>query len=68
MICVFDPSGKLEQTIAFNCHRGRRSVIAGRVLFTGDAYASDSCRFNVVADDRLRAFLELERVTRNDGY
>jgi hypothetical protein len=36
----------------------------GRVLFTADAYRKDGKRFTVIADDRLTAFLELERVMR----
>jgi hypothetical protein len=36
----------------------------GRVLYTADAYRKDRKRFTVIADDRLTAFLELERVTR----
>jgi hypothetical protein len=35
----------------------------GRVLFTADAYARDGRRFIVLSDERLSAFLELERVT-----
>jgi hypothetical protein len=37
---------------------------AGRVLYTADAYRKDGKRFTVIADDKLTAFLELERVTR----
>jgi hypothetical protein len=36
---------------------------AARVIFTADAYARDGRRFIVLSDDRLTAFLELERVT-----
>jgi hypothetical protein len=36
----------------------------GRVLYTADAYRSYGKRFTVLADDKLTAFLELERVTR----
>ena len=35
----------------------------GRVLFTADAHCSDGKRFIVSADEKLTAFLELERVT-----
>ena len=35
----------------------------GRVILTADAYARDGRRFTVLSDERLRAFLELERVT-----
>jgi uncharacterized protein YjhX (UPF0386 family) len=33
----------------------------GRVLYTVDAYGKDGKRFTVLADDKLTAFLELER-------
>jgi hypothetical protein len=36
----------------------------GRVLYTADAYHKDGKRFTVIADDKLTAFLELEKVTR----
>jgi hypothetical protein len=35
----------------------------GRVLYTADAYRTDGKRFTVIADDKLTAFLELEKVT-----
>jgi hypothetical protein len=35
----------------------------GRVIFTADAYARDGRRFTVLSDEKLSAFLELERVT-----
>jgi hypothetical protein len=35
-----------------------------RVLFTADAHRDNRKRFIVTADERLTAFLELERVTR----
>jgi hypothetical protein len=35
----------------------------GRVIFSADAYARDGRHFIVLADERLSAFLELERVT-----
>ena len=38
----------------------------GRVLFTADAYAPDGRRFTVLADNRLTAFLELERQAIHD--
>ncbi len=38
---------------------------ADRVLFTADTYRSDGKRFIVTADEKLTAFLELERVTRD---
>jgi hypothetical protein len=34
----------------------------GRALYTTDAYAKDGCRFIVLADEKLTAFLELEAV------
>jgi hypothetical protein len=36
----------------------------GCVLYTADAYRKDGKRFTVVTDDRLTAFLELEKVTQ----
>jgi hypothetical protein len=36
----------------------------GCVLFTADAHRSNGKKFIVSADDKLTAFLELERVTR----
>jgi hypothetical protein len=35
----------------------------GRVLFTADAYNGDGRRFIILSDEKLSAFLELERVT-----
>jgi hypothetical protein len=37
----------------------------GRVLYAADAYRKDGKRFTIIADDKLTAFLELERVTRD---
>jgi hypothetical protein len=34
----------------------------GRVVYTADAYRNDGKRFTVVADDKLTAFLELQRI------
>jgi hypothetical protein len=34
----------------------------GRVLCTADAYRNDGKRFTIIADDKLTAFLELEKV------
>jgi hypothetical protein len=34
------------------------------VLYTADAYRNDGKRFTVIADEKLTAFLEVERVTR----
>jgi len=36
---------------------------AGRVLFTADAHRDNGKRFIVIGDEKLTAFLELERVT-----
>jgi hypothetical protein len=33
-----------------------------RVLYTADAHGYDGKRFTVIADDKLTAFLELERI------
>jgi hypothetical protein len=40
---------------------------AGRVLFTADAYRDNGKRFIVSADEKLTAFLELERIARDDS-
>ena len=42
-------------------------VTTGEVLYTADVYRKDGKRFTVLADDRLTAFLELERVTLGSG-
>jgi len=40
----------------------------GRVLYTADAYSKGGrLRFIVLSDDRLSAFMELERGTRDDA-
>jgi len=36
----------------------------GRTIFVADAHRGDGKRFIVTADEKLTAFLELERVTR----
>jgi hypothetical protein len=36
----------------------------GRVIVTADAYSRDGRRFTVLADERLSAFLDLERAIR----
>jgi hypothetical protein len=38
----------------------------GRVLFTADAHCDNGKRFIVSADEKLTAFLELERATYHD--
>src|SRR6266516_3828683 len=40
---------------------------AGRMLFTADAHRDNGKRFIVTADEKLTAFLELERVTHDDS-
>jgi hypothetical protein len=40
----------------------------GRVLYTADAYSKDGRRFTVIADEKLTAFLELERCTRESFF
>jgi hypothetical protein len=40
---------------------------AGRVIFTAEAYARDGRRFIVLSEERLTAFLELERITGVDS-
>jgi hypothetical protein len=39
----------------------------GRTIWIADAHRDDGKRFVVRADEKLTAFMELERVTRNDG-
>ena len=39
----------------------------GRTIWIADAHRGDGKRFVVHADDKLTAFLELERVTRESG-
>jgi hypothetical protein len=34
-----------------------------RITFVADAYHRDRCRFIVLSDEKLSAFLEFERVT-----
>jgi hypothetical protein len=36
----------------------------GRIIFIADAHRGNGKRFIVTADEKLRAFLELQRVTR----
>jgi len=38
----------------------------GRTIWIADAHRDDGKRFVVRADEKLTAFFELERVTRND--
>jgi len=40
---------------------------AGRVLYTADAYCKDGKRSTVIADDKLTAFLELERIAHESA-
>lgn len=55
-----------EKLSAFGLSWGCSSEIdaTGRVLYTADAYRKDGKRFTVIAGERLTAFLELERATR----
>jgi hypothetical protein len=53
---------KLSQA-AFSWGCSSQSDSTCRVIFTADAYARDRRRFTVLADERLSAFLEPERVT-----
>ena len=39
----------------------------GRTIFVADAHRDDGKRFIVSADEKLTAFLELERITHNDS-
>jgi hypothetical protein len=41
---------------------------AGQTIWIVDAHRDNGKRFVVHADEKLTAFFELERVTRNDGY
>ena len=41
---------------------------SGRTIWIADAHGGDGKRFGVRADEKLTAFLELERVTRNDTH
>ncbi len=41
---------------------------SGRTIWIADAHRSDGQRFIVRADEKLTAFVELERVTCNDGH
>jgi hypothetical protein len=38
----------------------------GRVLYTADAYRKYGKRFTVISDDKLTAFLEVERIAQID--
>ena len=49
-------------TLAWGCSSEINAT--GRVLYTVDAYRKDGKRFTVLADDKLTAFLEIERGTR----
>ena len=40
----------------------------GRTMWIVDAYRHDGKRFVVRANEKLTAFTQLERITRNDGY
>ena len=40
----------------------------GRTIWIADAHSSDGKRFVVRADEKLTAFLEIERITCNDNH
>jgi len=40
---------------------------AGQTIFVADAHRDNGKRFIVTADEKLRAFLELQRVTRESS-
>jgi hypothetical protein len=70
-----ESAGKYSEIIADNLSKAGWSLgcssqidSTGRVLFTADAYGRDGRRFTVLSDDRLGAFLELERGTRDDSH
>ena len=46
----------------------RNRGLSGRTIFVADAHRGDGKRFVVRADEKLTAFLELERVTSDDDY
>ena len=52
-------SGKTRPNLPSHGHEPARR----RVLFTADAHRDNGKRFVVTADEKLTAFLELERVT-----
>jgi len=69
-----EPSGltipvppKLQQDPSEDYRSSSHIDSIGRLLFTADANRDNGKRFIVSADERLTAFLELERVTRNDS-
>ena len=41
--------------------------LEGRAIFVADAYCGDGKRYIVNADEKLTAFLELERITCDDS-
>jgi hypothetical protein len=65
------PASKYWEIIADNLSKGGWSwgCVAtvdsrGRTIFVADAHRDDGKRFVVRSDEKLTAFLELERVTR----
>jgi hypothetical protein len=40
----------------------------GRIIWVADAHRDNGKRFVVHADDKLTAFLELEKITRDDCH
>jgi hypothetical protein len=43
---------------------GQPLILAGRTIWIADAHRGDGKRFVVHAEEKLTAFLELQRVTR----
>jgi hypothetical protein len=66
---------KYLEIIAANLSKSRLELglrrnrgLSGRTIWIADAHRDDGKRFVVRADEKLTAFLELERVTRDDDY
>jgi hypothetical protein len=71
---VGEPPKRVQEIIADNLKKGGWSLgwvsavdSNGRTIFVADAHR-DGKRFVLHADEKLTAFLELERITRNDRY
>jgi hypothetical protein len=61
---IADRLGKAGWSWGYSSHTDS----TGHVLFTADAHRDDGKRFIVTADEQLTAFLELERITRDDSH
>ena len=57
---------RLRLSLSWGCS-SQIEAATGRVLYTADAFRTDGKRFTVLADDRLTAFLELERAARESS-